>query len=103
MARRWPRFFPFILAPAETVFTCVICRAAPHADALTAWLDKGSHGTMDWMGNHVDVRSDLRQLLPGACSVICVADRYDGGPDAHQPGHGRIARYARGRDYHKIM
>ena len=58
---------------------------------------------MAWLAEHVDVRIDPRVLLEGARSVLCVADRYDGSPDDVPEGHGRIARYARGRDYHKIM
>jgi epoxyqueuosine reductase len=42
--------------------------------------------------------------VPDADSVICVADRYGGGDDEQlPPRHGKIARYARGGDYHKVM
>lgn len=59
---------------------------------------------MGWMAEHVDVRIDPGLLLPGARSVLCVADRYDGDQDETPArGLGRIARYARGRDYHRHM
>jgi epoxyqueuosine reductase len=42
--------------------------------------------------------------VPGARSVLCVADRYaDGRPDRREPGLGRIARYSRGEDYHVVI
>ncbi len=75
-----------------------------HGEALTTWLDDGRHGEMGWLADHVEVRIDPRVLVPGAQSVIVVADRYGGGPDGELPqGAGRIARYARGRDYHVHM
>ncbi len=61
---------------------------------------------MDWLERNVDVRTDPGALVPGARSLILVADRYaprgDVDPD---PGSsaGRIARYARGRDYHRVI
>lgn len=76
---------------------------------------------MEWMRDHVDTRLDVRALHPGARSVLVVLLRYsDGSPDrverapaesatanmatcpAHRP-RGRVARYARGPDYHDIM
>jgi epoxyqueuosine reductase len=75
---------------------------------LRAWLAAGRHGEMAYLARNVDARLDPTVLVPGARSVICVADRYhDGGADA--PGgageapRGRIARYARGDDYHRVM
>ncbi len=77
---------------------------AARADFFEAWLAQGHHGTMAWMAAHDLVRVDSTQLLPGAQSVLCVADRYPAEPEwALEPGKGRIARYARGRDYHKLM
>lgn len=71
---------------------------------LHAWLEEGRHGEMKWLAENVEVRTDPRVLLPGARSVIVVADRYEGGPDIELSARaGRIARYARGRDYHVHM
>jgi len=76
---------------------------AERAGFFEQWIESGRHGSMAWMADHVDVRVDTTELLPDARSVLCVADRYPGGPDAANAGLGRIARYARGRDYHKGM
>ena len=66
-----------------------------------AWIEEGCHGEMAWMENHRDVASDPNLVLPGAIRAICVLDRYPGGPSEEVPPRfGRVARYARGKDYH---
>ncbi len=86
-----------------------ICDARPidRAGAFEAWIDAGHHGDMGYLAEHRRERSDPRLFVPGARSIICVADRYaDGRPDRRGSGgapRGRIARYARGRDYHEVM
>jgi epoxyqueuosine reductase len=83
-----------------------VAPAAPsrRADRLAAWLAAGRHGEMAYLARHVEVRVDPRRLLPGARAVVCVADRHHaGGADPDAPGSGRIARYARGDDYHRGM
>ncbi|HYV51617.1 MAG TPA: tRNA epoxyqueuosine(34) reductase QueG [Dongiaceae bacterium] len=67
------------------------------------WVSAGRHGTMDYMSRNTDRRLDPGRILPGARSVVCVALNYGESPSDVAPGHGRIARYARGRDYHKIF
>jgi epoxyqueuosine reductase len=79
-------------------------RPSDHADAIRAWFAAGKHGSMAWLADEVEVRIDPAKLLPGARSVLCVADRYakpkrDRRDDGGAP-RGRIARYARGDDYH---
>lgn len=83
-----------------------VARALPAARpaAYRAWLADGAHGAMAYMAEEVETRLDPALLVPGARSVIVVADRYaDGRPDARLPGRGRIARYARGEDYHAVI
>ncbi|MEX0876669.1 MAG: tRNA epoxyqueuosine(34) reductase QueG, partial [Phycisphaerales bacterium] len=78
-----------------------------HAGALRAWLDAGMHGTMGWMADHAELRADPGKLIEGGRSVLMVGDLYagrDGGADEPvEIGRGKIARYARGKDYHKLM
>lgn len=71
-------------------------------EAYRAWLDRGFHGTMTYLAESFGLRSDPGHLLPGARSVIAVALNYHQ-PLAHRPGQPRIARYALGRDYHRIL
>ncbi|MEM7755678.1 MAG: tRNA epoxyqueuosine(34) reductase QueG [Planctomycetota bacterium] len=85
-----------------------VCDVSPgaHADALLAWLDDGKHGSMGWMAEFVNVRTDPSKLMEGARACVMVADLYQtrtGSREAKVPGVGRVARYARGRDYHKVI
>jgi epoxyqueuosine reductase len=51
-------------------------------------------------------RADLRGTLPEVRSVVVVGMNYLTDPDTEAPpdaGAGVIARYARGRDYHRVM
>ena len=86
-----------------------ICEAlgSDHSEEVKAWIASGNHGSMSYLQERLEERLDPGVYVPGARSVICVADRYhDGRRDrvaGDGPPRGRIARYARGRDYHKVM
>lgn len=94
-----------------------ICRAEPtdYSRELRAWLADHRHGEMRWLAEHIEQREDPAAMVPGARSIICVADRYAAGSrpvpliadrtttDPSRPVRGRIARYARGEDYHLSM
>ncbi|WOD39485.1 tRNA epoxyqueuosine(34) reductase QueG [Nodosilinea sp. E11] len=69
---------------------------------LQTWLKQGYQADMGWMDN--PRRQDIRQVLPGARSLICVALNYYT-PHAHSsdPSDGKISRYAWGRDYHRVL
>jgi epoxyqueuosine reductase len=77
-------------------------------DRYRAFLDEGMHGTMAYLAEHAEVRQrlDTGDILRGAKSVICVARRYQRSREAEShdpPVAQRIARYARGRDYHNVV
>ncbi|MBS0151148.1 MAG: tRNA epoxyqueuosine(34) reductase QueG [Nitrospira sp.] len=73
-------------------------------DRLTEWLHRNHHGTMDWLARTPEKRADPRRVLPGCRSVISVGMTYLTEHRANeQPGYGRIARYAWGQDYHKVV
>ena len=88
-----------------------VTRAAPsaHREALERWIADGKHGEMHWIAERAAEACDVRTLLRGARTVISVGDRYhDGRPDRVDGSgdaalRGRIARYARGKDYHDII
>lgn len=70
--------------------------------ALQRWLDQGYQADMAWMAN--PKRQDIRQVLPSATSLICLAlNYYSPQPRSDEPGHGKISRYGWGRDYHRIL
>lgn len=73
-------------------------------DRLAAWLAAGRHGTMEYMAREAAVRGDPRRLLPEARAVVCVAVHHDPGEATPPPPTvARIARYARGDDYHRVI
>ena len=114
-----------------------ICDATPRDIAATEaarqteerlrdWLDRGFHGTMDYMARHGMRRARPAELVPGTVSVITV--RMDYLPEAsigadqkneidepstnwvdaswhvlHDPLRANVSRYAHGRDYHKVL
>jgi epoxyqueuosine reductase len=81
-----------------------VCRATPPLSAsfYRLWIAKGRHGSMDYLARSIELRSDLERLLPGCRSVIAVGLNYNQS-NLRQVGQPRIARYALGRDYHKVV
>nr|WP_295382976.1 tRNA epoxyqueuosine(34) reductase QueG [Pseudoxanthomonas sp.] len=81
----------------------------PDEDHLRDWLAQGLYGSMDWMARHGDKRSRPQELLPGTLRVISVGLDYgrNDGDDAWRTladgERAYVARYALGRDYHKLM
>lgn len=86
-------------------FACRVSKAQrldKEADQLEKWLQKGYHGSMSWMENHFEKRVDPSQLVPGAKAVVSLAFNYF--PEESQDaGLPKIAKYAYGRDYHKVI
>ena len=76
---------------------------------LAEWLGMGWHGEMDYMARHERLRTRPAELVPGTASVItCRLDYLQDAPRALDEeladrSRGYVARYARGRDYHKLM
>ena len=78
-----------------------------HAAFLRAWLDAGYHGDMAYLArpDAVARRVDPTRWAGDLKSALVVADFYPAAvesPDA-DPRRGIIARYARGRDYHRVI
>ena len=69
---------------------------------LKSWLERGYQADMDWMTN--PKRQDIKTLWPEVRSLICLALNYYT-PQQHSQdqNHGKISRYAWGRDYHKVL
>jgi len=95
----------------------------PHerGEVFLRWLERGEHAGMGYLARRAEERLDPAAVLDGARSVLCVAVVYHplaagegepaaaGGavPDPAPEPTGdlwpRVARYARGRDYHNLM
>jgi len=79
------------IAPADS---------ATHNDAYEAWIWRGFHGEMDYLARHAAAKRNVAELLPNVRSVIAVTLNY------YQPlltGPRKVARYAIGRDYHRVI
>jgi epoxyqueuosine reductase len=73
-------------------------------ERLQAWLARGYHGKMGYMERTAARRSDPRQVMPQAESVIVVAlNYYTPAKHAADPQVGKISRYAWGEDYHEVL
>jgi len=75
---------------------------AAHAAEFHEWLARGEHGDMSYMAKAPARRADPREVLPGVQAVVTVALNYYRETAPAADG-GRIARYARGDDYHDVM
>jgi epoxyqueuosine reductase len=73
------------------------------AHRLEKWLDNGHHGKMRYMENHFDKRVDPTLLVPGAKTVISLSYNYHHPSKQNDPLAPKIATYAYGRDYHKVV
>jgi epoxyqueuosine reductase len=70
---------------------------------LKTWLDRGFQADMGWIDRTLEQRNDVQKKLPGTKSVIVVIKNYySPRPDA-KPDDAKIARYAWGRDYHRVL
>jgi epoxyqueuosine reductase len=77
---------------------------ADEAPRLEEWLKHGMHGSMRYMENHFDKRLDPRKLVPGAKSVVSLAFNYYPEPsELEGDDRPRVARYAYGEDYHRVV
>ncbi|MDF5724162.1 MAG: tRNA epoxyqueuosine(34) reductase QueG [Rhizonema sp. PD37] len=72
------------------------------AQRMQVWLTLGYHADMEWMAK--PERQNIRLLMPEVRSLICMTLNYytkEQRPESEE--YAKIARYAWGRDYHKVM
>lgn len=84
------------------------CQLEEDGERLRAWIDKGYHADMEWMGAHGEKRWRPALLEEGTVRAISV--RLDYLPPDTQPikvlkdsSKAYVSRYANGRDYHKLI
>jgi epoxyqueuosine reductase len=75
---------------------------------LAEWLARGFHGELEYMTRHSTKRARPAELVPGTVRVITARMDYlpqaaDAQDVLGQPSLAYIARYAVGRDYHKVL
>ncbi|HET8649959.1 MAG TPA: QueG-associated DUF1730 domain-containing protein, partial [Gemmatimonadales bacterium] len=78
-------------------------RPLEHGDWLDEWLTRGYAGTMRYLHRQARRRKDPQSIEPRARSVIIVLDNYYH-PDINATDRQhRVAKYARGKDYHQVV
>ena len=76
---------------------------------LLQWLAAGRHGAMDYMARHGPKRARPAELIPGTLRVITARMNYlppgarNSADVLADPARAFVARYALGRDYHKVL
>jgi epoxyqueuosine reductase len=98
--KRWGRELGF---QAVGIADADLSAAEPR---LLEWLGRGWHGEMEYMARHGALRARPAELKPGTLRVIsCRMDYLNGEAQgiSADPEQANIARYARGRDYHKVL
>ncbi len=87
------------------------CATPAHANEFRQWLREGAQGQMDYMQRGEEKRCEPQQVLPGAKSIVALAMNYFQGRAPAQTAStcssdskfGKIARYAWGDDYHRVI
>ena len=94
----------------ELGFELVGVTPAAHSETIARyreWIENGYAGKMNYLEKHLSLKTDVRQLLAEAKSVISLAmNYYTLDPPkalAQDPGRGQISRYAWGDDYHELI
>ncbi len=83
-----------------------IARVEPLEDQarLERWLDRGFSGEMTYMARNAAKRANPALVVEGCRSVVCVALGYEPARSPERDARlGRIARYAVGEDYHRVL
>jgi epoxyqueuosine reductase len=82
---------------------CGITDTSPIPDGgrLDQWLASGYAGVMRYLHRQARKRKDPLLIVPEAKSVVVVLDNYYNG-DSDPGPPPRLARYARGEDYHRV-
>jgi epoxyqueuosine reductase len=86
---------------------CGIAAAGDHPELrfFPQWLERGYAASMSYLERTAAFRSDVRAAFPSARTVIMTATLYNTEPAAstNDPSVAKIARYARGEDYHTVV
>ncbi len=80
---------------------------SPELALFERWIEAGYAGEMHYLSRNLARRRDVRQVLPGAQSVVVCGLNYDTdypySTEQDDPTRGWIARYAWSSDYHDLM
>ncbi len=74
------------------------------SEKLKKWLEIGYQAGMQYMENNLDKKQDMKEILPGAKSVISLGMNYYTDEEySGDKSKGKVSRYAWGKDYHLII
>jgi epoxyqueuosine reductase len=69
-----------------------------------SWLNNGFQSNMSYMERNVERRSDVKEILPNAKTVISLGMNYFvDGKFSNNKENGKVSRFAWGKDYHFII
>jgi epoxyqueuosine reductase len=77
-------------------------RPIAHGDRLDAWLARGYAGTMRYLHRQAKRRKNPGLNVPDALAIVVVLENYYQPDEASDRMAPRVARYARGEDYHRV-
>ena len=78
--------------------------SAPGIGEYDRFLSKGFHGDMSWMVRSRPPRSNPKELMTDAKTIMVLGiDYWHPRPPKPSNLHGRVSRYAWGRDYHNLI
>lgn len=81
-----------------------ICDLAPiERDALRTWLARGHAATMGYLPRQAARRAAPATIVAGAIRAVMVLESYHHPGPAPAPGAPRVAQYAWGEDYHRVL
>ena len=72
-------------------------------ERLKRWQEAGMAADMGYMQRPVELLSNPKKLQKSARSVVSLGVSYYPGDHPENPGSGKVARYAWGRDYHVVI
>ncbi len=77
-----------------------------HLTRVQTWIEAGYHAEMDYLTRRRDLTDGIRAVLPNVQAVIVLGLPYSQASSQQKhafENHGRVSRYATGRDYHRIF
>jgi epoxyqueuosine reductase len=86
-------------------FTCPEKEDMEHLERkFRAWVKNGYHAKMNWFTNTLEKRINVKKYFPEARSIVVfMTSYYHEESNEHKDAPYKIARYAHGKDYHKVL
>jgi epoxyqueuosine reductase len=78
-------------------------RPSDYAPRYRAWIDAGYHGEMSYLARHDAVQNRLEPSTHFRTAVVVALNYFSDPASPHLTDDAIVARYAHGRDYHKVI